>query len=425
MNWDDGMKESVAVVGSGMSGLSCAYRLARSGFRVKVFEKDVLAGGRAPKAIRTVSKTDTNMISLLEDIGYTNFEEITLDKLGYFGNGKTMSFSKFKPMIFMENELSLFYRFMRRIAGRAIHIDLKELNSFQRYINSLDFSLERKNAELEKLHEISMHEWMSNYSESMINNIFMPMLQIRFETEFKKMSAKDGVHQIRKSLDIARKGGYIIKGGPFAVTQDIIKYLRDMKNEMVFLSEVTGIEENAKGFEVVYKQSEEPSGIKKEGSEIWGRILKMVHSASENFKYVVLALQLPASSKILGRDFGVPYLETKSIYTKGVLKKGWEFVAGPDYDSNFRVLFTLLTREEQCIYPISVRSEVTNIETLFKNGEDVPMAMPRIMPKTEIPSLEYEIENVFLCGDFYHYPCLETAVKTGFMVADKIISKKR
>jgi len=425
------IKDTVAVVGSGISGLSCAYRLAKRGFNVKVFEKDVLAGGRAPKAIRVVSNTDINLMSLLKELRYKDLQKLRLSQLGYFGNGKTMSFSKFKPMIMMENELSLLDKLKRRIAGKITHISLEELNRLQNYLESLDFSIEKKDPTVEKLHEISMDDWMNNYSDTMRDTLLIPMLQIRFETDYKKMSAKDGVHQLQKSLNIARKGGYIVGGGPFAITQDIVKYLRGSNNEIEFLTEVTGIEESSDGFDVVCRKFEEPGLGEREKKEVWGRILKMVRSTSEKFKYVVLALQLPASSNILGKKFGIPYHGTKSIYTKGELKKDWEFVTGPDYESNFRAMFTLLTREEQSIYPIRKSSDVLNMETLFRNGkfnihnvEDVPMAMPRIMPGSKIPSLKYEMENVFLCGDFYHYPCMETAVTTGFMVADKI-SKKR
>jgi phytoene desaturase len=41
--------QKAIVIGSGFSGLSAASFLARDGFRVKVFEKNSLPGGRARK----------------------------------------------------------------------------------------------------------------------------------------------------------------------------------------------------------------------------------------------------------------------------------------------------------------------------------------------------------------------------------------
>ncbi len=411
------MENKIAVVGSGISGLFCAYRLAKNGLKVKVFEKDVLAGGRAPKAVRVISENHDSILSILRELSYTGLEKITLDKIAAYSKGKAMPFTKFVPLIYREKDLSIFNKLMRHLLCRILHVDIKELNRLQDYLASLDFSLESTDPGVEKLHRISVDEWLQNYSESLRNLILIPMLQITFETDFKKLSARTGVHLVADFFYIIWNGGYIVEGGPFTVTQEIIKNLRGTGNEIEFLSEVKEVRETGEGFEVIYEKSEEPWGERTE--------------KTEKFRYVVLAVPLTTSSKILGKDFGITYTPTKSIYTKGELQGNLELAIGPDYEINFRVLYTVL-KGEQYIFPINPESDVADISPLFKDSkyrvlgaENVPTAMPRIMPNAEIPSLEYEIDGIFLCGDFYYYSNIETAAKTGLMVADKIIYREK
>ncbi|MCK4714508.1 MAG: hypothetical protein KAT35_02960, partial [Candidatus Aenigmarchaeota archaeon] len=364
---------------------------------------------------------------------YDNLGKAGLGQFAAFKNGKTTPFSRMKSMMLMEHELCFFNKIMRRIAGRMTHIELKELDRLQRYIDSAYFPLEGKESpDVEALHEISMHRWMSEYSDEIRNTILIPMLMTTFESDFKKMSARYGVSQIKKSFDIARKGGHLILGGPFAVTQDIIRHLREKNSQIEFLAEVRAIEESGRGFDVVYNISERFAEEKAGDKEVWGKILKMVKPTKERFKYVVLALQLPAATKITGKEFGIEYLNTKALYTQGNTVKGSELIFGPDSKSNFRVMYALLTTRDQSIYPIDPKTNVKNIEDLFKKKEyrmlyveDILMAMPRILPKQEFPSLEYKTKNIFLCGDFHKYPCIDTAVWTGFNVAQKIINAEK
>ncbi|HIE33952.1 MAG TPA: FAD-dependent oxidoreductase [Candidatus Altiarchaeales archaeon] len=410
------MENEIAIVGSGISGLSCAHRLSRNGFKVRVFEKDAIAGGRAPKAIRIISKEDTSILTLLNELDYTNIENATLDKFASYVSGKATTFTKFKPLFFRETDLSFSEKIMRRMASIFTHTDLRELRELQKYIDSLEFSFENNNAEVEKLHNISTEEWLNNYSENLRNLMLIPMLQITFEPNLSKQTAKYGVRQIREFFRIGWNGGYIIKGGPYAITKEIIKSIRNKGNDIEFLSEVKKVEETSNGFEVIYEKYEIPDEDKTE--EI------------EKFKYVVLSTPLTSTSKILGEDFKIPYISTRSIYLRGDLKEKWEVVIGPDHESNFRSLYTVV-QGEYYVHPVKPERDVTNLNGLFKKGElktidieEVPIALPRILPCSRIPSLEYNPDGIYICGDFYHYPSVDTSAATGFMVANEIMAKK-
>ena len=101
-----GSKTSICVIGAGLSGLVCAYKLAQAGFRVQVVEQQSTPGGMLacsrlgseyiellPHHIR---RSDRALISLLKDLGLSDelqwydslwYGRASRKKLGYLDNG--------------------------------------------------------------------------------------------------------------------------------------------------------------------------------------------------------------------------------------------------------------------------------------------------------------------------------------------------
>ncbi len=99
-------KTSICVIGAGLSGLVCAYKLAQAGFRVQVVEQQSTPGGMLacsrlgsdyiellPHHIR---KSDRALIALLKDLGLSDelqwydslwYGRASKKKLGYLNNG--------------------------------------------------------------------------------------------------------------------------------------------------------------------------------------------------------------------------------------------------------------------------------------------------------------------------------------------------
>ncbi|MFQ6605251.1 MAG: putative selenate reductase subunit YgfK [Fidelibacterota bacterium] len=74
---------SAAVIGAGPSGLSCAYFLAREGFKVDIFEAKSFSGGMVSDAIPVFRLTDDsirNDIELVKAIGVRIHYEVTVDE---------------------------------------------------------------------------------------------------------------------------------------------------------------------------------------------------------------------------------------------------------------------------------------------------------------------------------------------------------
>ncbi len=60
--------KKIAIVGSGISGLSCAYLTAKQGHNIHLFEKDNYFGGHSltvedPKSKNNIDKINTNDIN--------------------------------------------------------------------------------------------------------------------------------------------------------------------------------------------------------------------------------------------------------------------------------------------------------------------------------------------------------------------------
>ena len=99
-------KTSICVIGAGLSGLVCAYKLAQAGFRVQVVEQQSTPGGMLacsrlgseyiellPHHIR---RSDRALIALLKDLGLSDelqwydslwYGRASKKKLGYLDNG--------------------------------------------------------------------------------------------------------------------------------------------------------------------------------------------------------------------------------------------------------------------------------------------------------------------------------------------------
>lgn len=119
----NGMK--IAVVGSGPSGLSCAYELAKEGFNVTVFEKDALLGGILRYGVPEFRLPKNILNSIIEKLNKMDIKFVTSCKLG-----KDISIEKLKT----EYEAI----FLGLGAQRQIQYTLSEEKNEKIY-NSADF----------------------------------------------------------------------------------------------------------------------------------------------------------------------------------------------------------------------------------------------------------------------------------------------
>ena len=121
------MERSVCVIGAGLSGLVCAMRLARAGFKVQVIEELSYPGGLlASRRIgreylellpHHLRKTDKHLLALSRDLGIQNDIEwfdsfwhglASRKKLGYFTNGFSTLINRLLQEI-IDNQGNIYY----------------------------------------------------------------------------------------------------------------------------------------------------------------------------------------------------------------------------------------------------------------------------------------------------------------------------
>ena len=92
---------SVAIVGGGISGLSCGYQLAKEGLKVHIFEKEPFVGGLAscynyegvniPKTYHHILGSDAPLLQMLKELGLcVKWQKV---KVGFYNQGKIYPFN--------------------------------------------------------------------------------------------------------------------------------------------------------------------------------------------------------------------------------------------------------------------------------------------------------------------------------------------
>ncbi len=191
------------------------------------------------------------------------------------------------------------------------------------------------------------------------------------------------------------------------ITSVLEKKAGDLGSEIHLSSKVVKIERINGGFRIQFEK----------GGEI----------GVEEAEKVVLAVPLLSVKKIFPQiDVGkrVFYENTRCFLVRGKLKTTKQVIMGmPHNEANVRFLFVAYPGEHQ-VYPM-VKEEPVNFGVLYDDYEilgqrEIESPFPIIAPDGKIPDMQSE-EGVYLCGDFYYYPTINSAVVTAEKVAQLIL----
>ena len=166
----------IAVIGTGITGLSAAYELSKHGYKVELFEKDSSAGGIAgtfeydgfllEKYYHHFFKSDQYTMELLRELGIQNKIQWMKSSMGFFLDGECYDFGtpisllKLKP-------LSLLDKIKFGIATLKI-------------LGEKDWK---------KLEETTAKEWiLKNASKGVYNKIWKPLLVTKFSEQYEDIT---------------------------------------------------------------------------------------------------------------------------------------------------------------------------------------------------------------------------------------------
>jgi len=386
----------VGIIGGGIGGLTCAYRLSQKGVDPIIFEKESLTGGRIPYSGAIASeKFQKRAVSLIKEL---DLEELKVplqqnDIAFLSGEGKIVELEEFQKRIqktFSKDELAY----------------LEKLNNF---VNNLDFNIGNPGPEILKLREISFSEYLKDCPKSVMENVIRPETSFSFEQDFEKMSGDYGLSVLRHSNELVSGGSFTFEGANMITVVNLLyKKLEEKKVPILTGTEVKRVQISGEKFLISFKG-------KKEKTE------------AEEVDKIVFSLPLFLIKEIfpeLEIETNIAYKDSKCLFVRGRLKYEKKFILGmPQNPFNLRGLFNVMLYE-QLVFPIDEKKEV-NLSPLYENykivGEKkLRPALPVVPPAPRIPDLKTKIEGVYLCGDFYFYPWSETSISTAEIVADLI-----
>jgi protoporphyrinogen oxidase len=170
------MSKSIAIIGGGLTGLTCGYELLKKGFDVTIFEKEKKVGGLASsfqlsdnyleKFYHHVFDTDKYFLDLIKELGLENKLLWLESSVSIYRDETLFPFSSpfdllnFKPVPFIDR----------------IRIGLITL-FLQKYKN------------WEKFKDVSAYDWMQKYAGKKVTKIIWePLLKGKFGKAYKEIS---------------------------------------------------------------------------------------------------------------------------------------------------------------------------------------------------------------------------------------------
>lgn len=183
----------VAIIGAGFTGLTAGYELAKRGISVTIFEKSNDIGGLAggftiegaslEKAYHHLFRTDTDILSLIDELGMH-------DELGWFPSkiGMVIKAGKQKSRKVVENDRSIVFEVVpfNGIKGLLAYKPLPFLDRVR--AGAVLFFLQ-KYKNWKSLIGVTATEWMTKWSgRRVMDAIWGPLLQGKFSRYASKVS---------------------------------------------------------------------------------------------------------------------------------------------------------------------------------------------------------------------------------------------
>ncbi len=393
--------KEVAVVGGGLTGLSAAYDLSREGFDVKVFEKEAMLGGRAPRANQLVPSRYQHFLKLMEELGIEDevLEEINFSDMAALTDNGIKSFEPFSLFLRPEEDLSFVERYVKRpFFSKIMGIDVSGVRELREDLEAIDFCYSCSDDEAERLHGLTAEEWIEEYPESVQEKVLYPALQTLYVEDLDNLNAEVAAQHVKDFMKSASGKFREVSGGPLQVTRSIRE---KTEAEFEVNTEVKNVNETEEGVELETGEGE------------------------ESFDQVILAVPLNRSGEILDEEFGISYSFTRAVTVDGEPREEFVNLIGADRDDNIRAV--LSPGNEFFAYPEDSAEEM-DLEKIFDEhevlGEEKTLTHPLLEPGKDIPDQEYS-ERIILAGDFYRFSGLETAVYTGRRAASKAASRSQ
>jgi len=289
----------VGIIGGGIAGLTCAYRLSQKGINATVFEKEVIFGGRIRFSVLVGGPT-THPIShaLIVELGLEEGKiPLLFSNVGIFGAGQLTKAEEFLKMIpsFPKEEIAYFQNFS------------KAVEKFTFNPKKFPATPEEKN-----LTEISFAEYTKDAPNWLRPILGLEYIALNVE-DWAKTSASFGFGTQAPLVFFPREEAYGFEENMEIVANLLTDKIRKAKSRVLNGVEVRRVEKTKRKFKIYFE---------KEGRE-----------EVEEVEKVVFATPLTVTQKLfpgLKIESNIYYTKGKCVFVKGRLK--------PEYDDR-KLLF--------------------------------------------------------------------------------------
>ena len=385
------------IVGGGLAGLTAAYRLSQKGQEIILFEKQAFTGGRVDHCVSVTTQAfQPKLYELLSELGLEEMKIPLLPtSMAMLMATNFVGYEDFPKMVASLPPADQAY--FQKLVGEAMG-------------NSFD--VDNISPRLLELRKISFAEYLKDASPQFVGMMIDPLMDFLFMKglDLSKISADYGLFQIRFGMEIGSGQAHTFEENVKIVTNVLEKKIMDAGSQVCLSSPVHRIKPSKNGFEITYDRD--------------GKL------QTEQVGKVILSTPLSVTSQIfpeLALGEGVFYEKTKCIFVDGKLKSDRGIIMGIPANNiaNLRFLFVAFPHEHQ-LYPMDIDKPI-NYDVLYDEyrvtGErEVEAAYALLKPGGFPPEPATNIEGAFVCGDFYHYPLLDTSVRTGEKAARLILT---
>lgn len=422
----------IAVIGAGISGLSCAHELTNAGFNVQVFEKESFVGGRMSTRIKNGYHFDIGADHLCnvykELIQYCKKNSIIWEKMRFL-----------KYVIFRDGKLHPLLQSLSVIS--RIRLLLFTIFLKNKQVDFLDLSTAKE------LDTESAYEFMKRKTGTEVATYTVDPFTSTYEFHGASQISKAVLLSFMQSVKYNPKDWYLhrTKGGMSAIPESLAKHVQVRLN-----SQVISVEQKRAHVKIISTDTKGKRNKKEKfdyvvcacTAEITKNILKNPTSEQKNL------LESTRYSSTISIAFTIPRgLLTSTIhmvpYAQSNIISGYvnEEMKGPDCIKGNKTLLCawlhhtaareLLNKNDEAIFR-TVKKELARvcpvIDVALIQNHDLQRwetAMPIYYTgyvKKVAAFLEKQENNIFFCGDYLNSPWTEGAFRCGKRVAQKIIS---
>jgi protoporphyrinogen oxidase len=429
----------IAVIGAGISGLTCAYELQQAGLDVTVFERDKYVGGRMSTRTKNGLDFDIGANFFVKHYKHTKqycdslgipfmarkpnktytYRKGRWHNLGFPG---VLSLFKFSALSFF-SRFKLLYLFMR-VKRDVANLDFYDLSTTIRF--------DKQNA----------YEYVTSIAGKEVADIIVDGFTSTYQFHGSKEISLGAMLGLIGMMT-RDQGGFKIHNAPtmIALPNALAKKLNVKKN-----TPVTSVKSLKKGVVVSYKNRQETfdavvmastANVTKKIYETQSALQKKFLNSVEYATTINVSYKIP---KDLLRDVSiltVAFSENSKIceacneVSKGIEKDGYTLVNIGLHESYAK---TIINKSDNEIFNL-VKNEFVRVCPYITNANDLenydlyrwPQAMPKFYAGY-LTNVKQFLEkgqgdnNVFFCGDYLNSPWIEGSIRCGKRVAKTVLS---